>query len=307
MYNHRIAICLQVEKWFLIVFNIGISDDAAMDSEFARTFLAVASAGSFVAAAERLHVTQSTVSGRIQTLEDQLGCRLFTRNRAGATLTDNGRRFQKHAALIVRTVEQARHDVGLPQGFRDSVVVGARIGLWDGLMLPWLARARYSSPEISFRAEIGFEPDLMQGLIDGRMDMAVMYTPQHRPQLETFELLRERLVLVSCRNDDSDPPYIYVDWGPEFYAQHSASFPDLPGPPISVNIGWLGLNYLLANGGSGYFPYRLVAGLITQGRITLVEYMPEFSLPVWLVCHEGRDRNLIDPLIDQIKLLTGEL
>ena len=275
-----------------------------MDSEFARTFLAVVSAGSFVAAAERLHVTQSTVSGRIQTLEEQLGCRLFTRNRAGAVLTDNGRRFQKHAALIVRTVEQARHDVGLPQGFRDSVVVGARIGLWDGLMLPWLARARRTSPELSFRAEIGFEPDLMQGLIDGRMDLAVMYTPQHRPQLEPIELMKERLVMVESRDDQAAVPYIYVDWGPEFYAQHSASFPDLPGPPIWVNIGWLGLNYLLSAGGSGYFPYRLVADMIDKGRIDLVVDMPEFVLPVWLVCHEGRDQSLIDPLIDQIRAMA---
>ena len=75
-----------------------------MDTELARTFLAVIGTGSFVAAAERIHVTQSTVSARIRTLEDQLGTPLFTRNKAGAALTDAGRRFQKHAALLVRTV-----------------------------------------------------------------------------------------------------------------------------------------------------------------------------------------------------------
>lgn len=45
-----------------------------MDTELARTFLAVVNAGNSVAAAERLHVTQSTVSARIQTLEQQLRC-----------------------------------------------------------------------------------------------------------------------------------------------------------------------------------------------------------------------------------------
>ena len=54
-----------------------------MDTELARTFLTVVAAGNFVSAAERLHVTQSTVSARIRTLEEQLGCRLFTRNKAG--------------------------------------------------------------------------------------------------------------------------------------------------------------------------------------------------------------------------------
>jgi LysR family transcriptional regulator, flagellar master operon regulator len=271
-----------------------------MDTEFARTFLAVTAAGSFIGAAERLHVTQSTVSARIRTLEQQLGCRLFERNKTGATITDAGRRFQKHAALLVRTVEHAQHDIGLPRGFRDSVVVGARIGLWDGLLLDWLGALRPAMPDISFRAEIGFEADLMQGLIDGRIDIAVMYTPQRRPRLELRPLLDERLVLVASPAAGAEAPYIYVDWGPEFYAQHNASFPDAPGPALSVNVGWLGLRYLLDHGGSGYFPLRTVARLVGDGRLVRVANAPEFVLPAWLVCPEDRNRRLIDPIIGRL-------
>ena len=54
-----------------------------MDTELARTFLAVVSAGNFISAADRLHVTQSTVSARIHALEEQLGCTLFVRNKGG--------------------------------------------------------------------------------------------------------------------------------------------------------------------------------------------------------------------------------
>ncbi|HET9463708.1 MAG TPA: LysR family transcriptional regulator, partial [Thiobacillus sp.] len=88
-----------------------------MDTELARTFLTVAATGNFVAAASRLHVTQSTVSARIHTLENALGARLFQRGRNGAELTPSGKRFMRHAKHLVRTVEQALHDVGLPQGF----------------------------------------------------------------------------------------------------------------------------------------------------------------------------------------------
>jgi len=52
-----------------------------MDTELARTFLTVVTAGNFISAADRLHVSQSTVSTRIHTLEDQLGCTLFVRNK----------------------------------------------------------------------------------------------------------------------------------------------------------------------------------------------------------------------------------
>ena len=95
-----------------------------LDTELARTFLAVVAAGNFVKAAERLFVTQSTVSSRIQSLEQQLGCRLFVRNKAGTSLTSAGRQFQKHAVNLLRTVEQARQDVGILQGYRASLTVG---------------------------------------------------------------------------------------------------------------------------------------------------------------------------------------
>jgi LysR family transcriptional regulator, flagellar master operon regulator len=278
-----------------------------VDTEFARTFLAVVAAGSFIGAAERLHVTQSTVSARIRTLEQQLGCRLFERNKTGATITDAGRRFHKHAVLLVRTVEHAQHDIGLPRGFRASVVVGARIGLWDGLLLDWLGALRPDMPDVSFRAEIGFEADLMQGLIDGRIDIGVMYAPQRRPRLELRPLLDERLVLVESRAAAEETPYIYVDWGPEFYAQHSASYPDAPGPALSVNVGWLGLRYLLDHGGSGYFPLRMIGRMIGDGRLVRVADAPEFMLPAWLVCAEDRNRRLIDPMIDRLDALAGQI
>ena len=106
-----------------------------MDTELARTFLAVVTAGNFVSAAERLHVTQSTVSARIQSLEGVLGRKLFVRNKGGTTLTSAGRHFQKHASTLVRTVEQARHDVGVAGRFRGAVTIGARFGLWEQFLL----------------------------------------------------------------------------------------------------------------------------------------------------------------------------
>ena len=78
-----------------------------MDTELARTLLTVITSGSFISAADRLHVNQSTVSTRIHTLEDQLGCTLFVRDKAGTTLTSAGRQFQRHAATLIRTTKQA--------------------------------------------------------------------------------------------------------------------------------------------------------------------------------------------------------
>jgi LysR family transcriptional regulator, flagellar master operon regulator len=144
-----------------------------LDTELARTFLTVVATGNFITAAERLHVSQSTVSTRIHSLEDLLGCTLFVRNKAGAALTAAGRQFQRHASTLVRTVEQARHDVGIPRGFSGALVVGGRIGLWEEFLLLWLPRMQDANPQISVRAESALEPELMQGLVEGRIDIGV--------------------------------------------------------------------------------------------------------------------------------------
>jgi len=257
-----------------------------MDTELARTFLTVVSAGNFIGAADRLHVSQSTVSTRILTLEDQLGCKLFVRNKAGTILTNAGRQFQRHATALVRTVEQARHDIGIPKGFRGTLVIGGRVGLWEEFLFEWLAMMQKSSPDLSMRAEIGFEADIMQGLVEGRVDIGVMYTPQSRPGLKVEQLFEEKLILVSTNPRAKPEPqngYVYVDWGPEFQARHSACFPNYVGPALTANVGWLGLQHILQNGGAGYFPKRSVQPHLRSKELTAVRGAPEFSLPAYAV------------------------
>ncbi|MDX9766299.1 MAG: LysR family transcriptional regulator, partial [Ectothiorhodospiraceae bacterium] len=210
-----------------------------MDTELARTFLAVAATGNFVAAATRLHVTQSTVSARIQSLETALGARLFQRGRNGAELTAAGRRFMRHAKHLVRTVEQAMHDVGLPQGFRDVLTLSGRIALWEGFLPHWVAWMRDTAADVSLRLEIGFEADIMQGLIEGSVDVGVMYTPTSRSGLVVEPLFDETLVLVTSdpKRGWPDPGYIHIGWGPEFNARFSEHYADVGPPALIANIG----------------------------------------------------------------------
>lgn len=278
-----------------------------MDTELARTFLTVVAAGNFINAAKRLHITQSTVSARIHALENQLGCTLFVRNKAGATLTPAGRQFQKHAGTLVRTVEQARHDIGVPSGFRAVLTIGGRIGLWEQFLLRWLPVMWELAPDVSIRAEIGFEEDLMQGLVEGRIDIGVMYTPQSRPGLTVEALFRERLVLAStdpAPRPEPSPGYVYISWGPEFYAKHSTSFPNFVGPTLTANIGWLGLQHILENGGSGYFPERLIRPYLKERRLTRPPGAPEFSLLAYVVYPTESDPNLIGSALKAMRDLA---
>lgn len=267
-----------------------------MDTELARTFLTVVEAGNFISAADRLHVSQSTVSTQIHTLENLLGCVLFVRNKAGTTLTPAGHQFQKHATSLVRTVAQARHDIGIPDGFSGTLTVGGRVGLWEEFLLDWLPLMQRATPNISIRAETGLEPDIMQGIIEGRMDIGVMYTPQSRPGLKVEQLFEERLVMVSTDAKSAPEPqagYLYVDWGPEFYTRHSAYFPNFGGTALTANVGWLGLQYLLKNNGSAYFPMRIVLPHLAAKRLHVVAGAPEFSMPAYVVYPVDSEREVI--------------
>ncbi len=280
-----------------------------MDIDLARTFLAVVETGSFVEAAKRVFVTQSTVSMRIRSLEDQLGKVLFERNKAGATLTAAGSQFQKHALAMVRVWEQARLDVALPEGYHAALTIGGQYSLWDGFLLDWVAAMRTKSPEIAIRTQLGLSDVLMQKLIDGTIDIGVMYTPARRPGFEVERLFEEKLVLVTSEPKGKaclDHNYIYVDWGPEFQADHNLNFPDLSVPGLYMELGSIGLQYLLNNHGSGYFPERLVQPFIRKKQLKMVADSPVFSYPAYVVYPEGSDADSVHVAIKSLKnLATG--
>jgi len=278
-----------------------------VDIDQARTFLSIAAHGSFLEAARRLHVTQSTVSARIRNLEQDLGARLFVRNRAGATLTQAGRRFLQHAKTLVLTVEQARHDIGLPSRFRATVRIGGRIALWDDLLPRWVGQLRRAMPDVAVRSEIGFEEDLMRRLTEGTLDIGLMYTPSHAPDLVVEQLFEETLVLVSSRPDGDWPgdDYVYVEWGPGFYAKHREAFPDLQRPAQVVNIGWLGVQLILANGGSCFLPERMAEPLVRAGRLFAVPDGPRFAHPAYAVYPRREDPVLQQALLGLRQLVAG--
>ena len=257
-----------------------------MNIDLARTFLEIVETGNFNRAAERLDVTQSTVSMRIRALEDELGRPLFVRSKTGTGLTAAGLQFRRYASMLVRVWEQARQEISLPPGFRTVLNVGGQFSLWDRLLAQWIPWMRTALPEVALRAEVGLSDGLLRQLSDGLLDIGVMYSPQARPGLVIEKLLEERLVMVSTTRravKDWDDDYVLVDWGPEFRQSHGQSFPDIKTPSVSVGLGALGLQHILAYGGTGYFPMRVIRSYLAAGRLHEVTGAPEFRRPAWMV------------------------
>lgn len=279
-----------------------------MDIEQARTFLQVVAIGNFQGAAEKLHVTQSTVSARIQNLERKLGAKLFSRGKQGATLTAAGQRFVRHAQTLVRTADIARQDVGLPEGYSGGLTVSGRIALWENFLPRWVAWMREVAPTISLRLEIGFEQGIMHGLVQNTLDIGLMYTPESRPGLAQERLFDETLVLVTTdrKRPWPDSGYVHVDWGTEFSHQFSVHFPDHPAPALSANIGWLGIQQLLMSGGSAYFPERMVRTLIAKKRLHRVSNSPHFSVTAYMIYSLSRNEGYLQQAVEGLRRLGRE-
>ncbi len=268
-----------------------------MDLNLARTFLMVAETGSFIDAARRMNITQSTVSARIKGLEDLLGRPLFERSKSGAELTAAGEQFQKHALALVRVWQHAQLEVGLSDQHRDHLAVGAPMSLWDGFLLKWVSWMRANIPDIAVSASEALSAVLTQRLIEGTLDLAVMYRPTQPPGHVIEHLFDEEFVLVTSTPARGASDYVFVDWGFDFQQDHAAAFPELANPGLNLDLGSISLDYLLANEASAYFPTRIVKHHLARGRLRRPKRARRFVYPVYMVYPEARDEEAYEPII----------
>jgi DNA-binding transcriptional LysR family regulator len=275
-----------------------------MDVTLARTFLAISDGGSFKAAAEHLNVTQSTISLRVKTLESLLGRSLFERGKSGAALTPAGQQFQRHAIAMLRVWQHARLDVALSDEHSDHLAVGGQVSVWDGFLLPWVAQLRSEYPKIAVTASTATSGILVERIAEGTLDLAVVYRAQARPGLTIEHIFDDELVLVTGTGEPEKEPgenYVYVNWGPEFAADHADAYPELDTPGLQFELGALAISYLFDYRASGYFPMRVAKPHIEESRLEIVKRARRFVYPVFAVYAEDHDDDAFVPLLQSLR------
>ncbi|MFD7013425.1 LysR family transcriptional regulator [Streptomyces sp. NPDC059928] len=163
-------------------------------------FVAVAETRHFTRAAERVHVSQPSLSQQIKALENELGAELFSRARGNIALTDAGEALLPLARRILADADTARIEVQeLAQLRRGRVRLGATPSLCTGLLPDVLRSFHDRHPGIQLLIEEGGSHDLVRELARGALDLAliVLPLPAASPALTTIELLQEDLVVVS--------------------------------------------------------------------------------------------------------------
>ncbi|MBO9328689.1 LysR family transcriptional regulator [Achromobacter xylosoxidans] len=144
-------------------------------------FYWAATCASFAVAAERLHLSVSSLSKRIAELEQALGQPLFDRSGHKAVLTDAGQRLLPQAGELLAAAERVRASLAQSPGLRGR----CRFGVGELSALTWLPRlirgVRSAYPELVLEPYVDIGQVLEQRVADGELDFAVIAGRSSRP------------------------------------------------------------------------------------------------------------------------------
>jgi LysR family transcriptional regulator, nitrogen assimilation regulatory protein len=162
-------------------------------------FVKIVDIGSLTQAADVLHIAQPALSQQLATLEGEFRQQLLVRTKKGVTPTEAGMVLYRHAQIILRQFEQAQNDVkhsGLT--ISGQVSVGLAPGTAaSALALPLLKAVRARHPGVLLYLNENFGTMLSELVMNGRMDMAVLYGSKPVHGLSFTPLMKEELFLVS--------------------------------------------------------------------------------------------------------------
>jgi DNA-binding transcriptional LysR family regulator len=138
-------------------------------------FTRVARAGSFTAAASRLHMTQSGVSQHMSDLEAYFGARLFTRTSRGVALTSAGETLLGYADRLLNLAAETENAISdLEQTAAGQVTVGATPGVSVYLLPEWMGTFRARHPRFTLSLHTDITPQIVEGLHNGRYDLGIV-------------------------------------------------------------------------------------------------------------------------------------
>jgi len=161
-----------------------------------RSFVTVSETENFTRASERLNITQPTLSQQIINLEKGLGHKLFHRLGRRAVLTEPGQVFLKRARRILLEADNATKELSDHPGLDRRITVGAIPSIAPYILPALIAQARIEYPHLQIHAREDFRADLVQGVQDGGLDLAIVSMPVRETSIAIEPLTREPLLLV---------------------------------------------------------------------------------------------------------------
>jgi DNA-binding transcriptional LysR family regulator len=166
-----------------------------------RTFVAVADAGSYSAAAALLHLSQPAVSQHIRALEDQLdGVRLFRRVGKKMAATHAGEELLRTARELVTLATHAEESIRALKGqLGGRVLLGCTPSSGERLLAPLLAAFRARFPSVALDVQLAPAALLLEWMAEQQVHVLLMEEQQRRRNWESTLLGSEPMLLLAPR------------------------------------------------------------------------------------------------------------
>ena len=177
-----------------------------MDLKQIEYFVRVAELGGFTRAAAVLGIAQPALSRQVRLLEVELRQNLLTRDGRGAVPTEAGRLLLAHGRGILHQVERAREELGRVRGaLAGRVAIGLPTSLARIMTVPLTRAFRAQMPDATISISEGLSTAMQESLVNGRLDIAVLYNVRASPELDITALQQEELFLVQPRAGARQP------------------------------------------------------------------------------------------------------
>jgi len=270
------------------------------------TFIAIVDTGSLVKASRLLNVTQSTVTARLKTLEDEIGQPLLHRQKSGVVLTAAGLKFHRYAQSMRNMWRQALVETSLPEGMESVCNLGCDADLWPTTGRPMAKWIKQHQPTTALTIRQSSADQLEQWLRIGLIDAALSYRQSTVEGTTSIRLSDEKLVLVSTSRNSperGDPNYVYFDAGDEFAKAHTVNYEDAGVAKHSIDCAAWTLSYILDCGGSAFVPEVQAAPYIKSGELFNVRGATTFSRKVYLITNNTAQTGW--PWFDELREQLG--
>ena len=178
----------------------------------------------------------------------------------------------------------------LGERFAGTLAFGVQFYLWEVIVEQWIDRMTAQLPDIALRIEPDYSDGIMNQLVNGLLDLGVLFEPRLSSGIVVETLAPEALWLVS-----TDPAvdeiswmedYVAVFWGQEFQDAFARAYTVQPQPRLTVGLSAIGLSHLLMHGGSAVLLARSVSRYLAEGKLHRVPGSPSFQRPIYMAYRE---------------------
>lgn len=182
---------------------MSIESGDILDIRQLETFIEVVNRKSFSRAAQKLYLTQPTVTSHIQNLENELGTILLNRSGKNITPTEAGNLLYKYALNIVNMRNMAQFDLGVYKGKIQGHLEISSSSIPRHYVLPFLLKEFTNKyPDVTFSLTDYDSKNVVDGIIDGVTDFGIIGAKFHSSQLEYIDLIEDRLFAVVPNNNN---------------------------------------------------------------------------------------------------------